>query len=57
MVWVDSKFVTEIHDLEPTHQIRIGGRIPDILARKQKNLVAIECKGERESGRQILEAI
>ena len=24
MVWVDSKFATEIHDLEPTHQIRIG---------------------------------
>ena len=57
MVWVDSKFATEIHDLEPTHQIRIGGRIPDILARKQRNLVAIECKGERECGRQILEAI
>ena len=33
------------------------GRIPDILARKQRNLVAIECKGERECGRQILEAI
>ena len=57
IVWVDSKFTTEIHDLEPTHQIRIGGRIPDILARKRRKLVAVECKGERESGRQILEAI
>ncbi len=57
MVWVDSRFVAEIPDLEPTHQIRIGGRIPDILARKKENIVAIECKGERESGRQILEAI
>ena len=34
MVWVDSKFIAENPDLEPTHQIRIGGRIPDILARK-----------------------
>ncbi len=56
-VWVDSRFAAEIPDLEPTHQIRIGGRIPDILARKKGNIVAIECKGERESGRQILEAI
>ncbi len=57
VVWVDSKFSTEVQGLEPTHQIKIAGRIPDILAKKRKNLVAIECKGERESGRQILEAI
>jgi len=57
IVWVDSKFATELRGLEPTHQIKIGGRIPDILARKRRKLVAVECKGERESGRQILEAI
>jgi len=57
MVWVDSKLAAEVHGLEPTHQLRICGKVPDILARKGRTLVAIECKGERESGRQIIEAI
>jgi len=57
IVWVDSKFAAKNPGLEPTHQIRIGGRIPDILARKRKNLIAVECKGEREGGRQLLEAV
>lgn len=35
-VWVDSKFAVEIHELEPTHQIKIGGRIPDNLSKKKK---------------------
>ena len=41
IVWVDSKFTTEIHDLEPTHQIRIGGRIPDILAKRITDLIKV----------------
>jgi len=35
IVWLDSKFAAGIRGLEPTHQIRIGGRIPDILGSEQ----------------------
>jgi len=43
--WVDSRL--KKYGLRPTHNIRIGGRIPDIIARKGGLIVAIECKGER----------
>ena len=50
IAWVDSRFAAKSRDLELLHQIRIEGRIPDILARKRTNLIALECKGEREGG-------
>lgn len=55
LAWSDSRF--KQYGIEPTHQLKISGRIPDIIARNKDTIIAIECKGERSDSRHILEAI